>query len=95
MIINFTFQQFRRHYWKRNYIIIILVYKHKVMSEKVDNKNLGIISSALSGTTGGALIGSTFGIVGSIVGGIVGGFVTGYSGYRNEEDKMVIKKSKT
>lgn len=65
------------------------------MSEKIDNKNLGIISSALSGTTGGALIGSTFGVIGSVVGAIVGGFFTGYSGYRNEENKIVVKKTKT
>lgn len=64
------------------------------MSEKADFKTLGIISSALSGTTGGALIGSTYGIIGSVIGAIVGGFVTGYSGYKNEEDKMVIKKNK-
>ncbi len=64
------------------------------MSARVDNKNLGIISSALSGTTGGALIGSTFGIIGSVAGAILGGLVTGYSGYKNEEDKKSIKKTK-
>ncbi|WP_316825030.1 hypothetical protein [Pedobacter miscanthi] len=64
------------------------------MSEKVDNRNLGIISSALSGTTGGALIGSSFGIIGNVIGVIIGGFVTDYSGYKDEAGRVVIEGNK-
>lgn len=63
------------------------------MLTKVENKSLGIISSALSGTTGGALIGSTFGIAGGVIGAILGGFVTGYSGYKNE-DQVILNQNK-
>lgn len=45
------------------------------------------VTSALSGTTGGALLGSSFGLAGGIIGSLIGGFFTGYSGYR-----MIYKK---
>lgn len=46
-----------------------------------EDNGISIVSSALSGTTGGALLGSNFGIVGGIIGSILGAIITGYSGY--------------
>lgn len=45
------------------------------------------VTSALSGTTGGALLGSSFGLIGGVIGSLIGGFCTGYSGYQ-----MIYKK---
>ena len=53
-------------------------------SSKKPSNIMSIITSALSGVTGGTMLGSIFGTAGAIIGGIAGIIITGLADYRHQ-----------
>ncbi len=53
-------------------------------TRKKPSNFMSIVTSALSGVTGGTMIGAIFGTTGAIIGGVVGIFITGLADYRHQ-----------
>ena len=67
--------------------------KHDVKAKRIlyirneEPRSMSIITSALSGMTGGGILLSFLGPAGAIAGGIVGAAITGYSEFVNQVKK--------
>ena len=74
------------------------------MEEEVKNKNeelnidqkMSIITTAVTGATGGGVIGAIFGgPIGTIIGGVIGAIVSGYSDYQHHPHHIHNRRGKT
>jgi len=58
--------------------------KNRIQELSTDQK-MSIITTAVTGATGGGVIGAIFGgPIGTIIGGVVGALVSGYSDYQHQ-----------